>query len=259
MKAQVKKISAVMAFVCVFAAQAEDVVESANVFGLMAVNSGTTNTIVATPWMSATGEGSVVVSNIVKTTNLTVGDKLYVINGNDEDAFYEGWELKSGNYWGSIGKFTLNSNGTMSEAVSVDPQYKTIGRGQGVWLVRQNPTSGPFYLYGQYTNVAATTTITAGSENSPVWHLVGNSSATDKSLNAAISGTVDAKDTIVVPIGNMPTLFTYTNGFWGCAAYSNVIKGGITSRYPYRDTTSIVPAGTGFWYVSRGGTPVITW
>ena len=168
--------------------------------------------------------------------------------------------MKSGNYWGSIGKFTLNTDGTMSAAVSADPQYKTIVRGQGVWLVRQNPTSGPFYLYGQYTSVAATTDITAGSKNSPVWHLVGNASASDFVINSKITANVNSNDTIVIPTGSAPKVLTWNGSNWGDdTATTNGVIGGKTLAFPCRDTNQSVPAGTGFWYVSRGGDPTITW
>lgn len=267
MKNQLKQILAVSAFACALSVQATDVASSDNMFGLLAVSSATSNTIVGTPWLATSG-GAVVVSNLVKTTNLTVGDKLYVINGTGSSAFYDGWELNSARCWQPLGKFTLNANGTMSAAVAADPQQQTVVRGQGVWLVRNNPTDGSgnpnlFYLYGQSSTDPVTTTVTAGGENAPAWNLVASSSATAApfNFNTGITGTVNAKDTIVIPTDSSPSILTYSDSKWCRQAQSNYVHAasGVKISVPYVDTNPTVPAGTGFWYVSRGGSPTITW
>ena len=261
MNVRMKKFLPVLSLVCAFAAQADDVVVSENIFGLMAVDSGTANTIVATPWLSATGEGSVLVSNLVKTTNLSEGDKLYVINGNGASASYDGWQISGGN-WAPIGKYQVAANGTVSSVGGASASDRAIVRGQGVWLVRSD-ASKPFYLYGEYSASSATTEITeAGTQNAPKWYLVGNASTSAFEFNAAgkFSGTINAKDTIVIPTSAAPLVLTYTNNVWTGQAVSNYTDSVLgTIDVYYSVTTNSVPAGTGFWYVSRGGTPTITW
>ena len=263
MKNQLKQILGVSVFACALSVQATDVASSENVFGLLAVSSATTNTIVGTPWL-ATGGGAVVVSNLVKTTNLTVGDKLYVINGFSK---YDGWQLVAGGYWSPIGKFSIGADGQMTADAGVQASDQTVTRGQGVWLVRNNPTDGSgnpnlFYLYGQASTTPVTTTITAGTEKAPTWHLVASASSTAEpfNFNSGITGTVNAKDTIVIPTDTNPSILTYVNSAWCRQASSNYThSSGIKISVPYLDTNPTVPAGTGFWYVSRGGSPTITW
>ena len=134
--------------------------------------------------------------------------------------------------------------------------------------MRNNPTDGSgnpnlFYLYGQASTDPVTTTVTAGEENAPAWNLVASSSSTAAPFNfnsSGITGTVNAKDTIVIPTDTAPILMTYEGSAWGYSWASNyVAQGGIPATKYYRVTTNTVPAGTGFWYVSRGGNPTITW
>ena len=262
MKSQLKKIFAISALVCACTAQADDVACSGNVFGLMTVVSPNANTIVGTPWLAADGSGAVAVSNLVKTTNLTVGDKLYLINGSGSDANYDGWELVSGGYWAPIAKYSVASNGTMSSTAGSSAADRKVVRGQGVWLYRQNPVDGgnakPFYVYGLKAGEAASTAVIQGTENAPAWNLIASASTSAFSLSS-MSGA-NAKDTIVIPTGNAPIVVEYKNSAWSYSASSNYVHAsGVSISVPYTVTNPTIPAGTGFWYVSRGGNPTINW
>ena len=71
------------AVVCAsMSAVADTTVQGGNVFGILAVESKSADTIVAVPWCEcSTGENQpIAISNIVKTANLTAGDKLYALD-----------------------------------------------------------------------------------------------------------------------------------------------------------------------------------
>jgi hypothetical protein len=252
-----KSILLITALVAARAAFAQETAVSTNQFGLLRVDSTLTNTIVAVPWLDLSGNSSpsaVSVADIVKTANLTVGDKLSAYK---PDGTYDSWELKSTG-WDPV---TTVTTGGSSTAPAADG--RTVALGSAFWLYRQNPTSEgvavPFYIYGQVPASAVTTTISAPDATTPVWNLVANARNAAVALNSLTvsSGSINAADEIYIVADGNPTMYTYKAGQgWGCITRVTV-NGRPVNRWAVSDVT--IPKGTGFWYVSKGGNPTFTW
>ena len=177
--------------------------------GVTEINSGLSNTIVAVSYDDlalASGSG-IVVSNFVKTTNLTVGDQLAIFNNGE----YTTWILTQGKgdakFWAKNDKtFKINAKGEQVDGTG--PQASGISQavGAGIWLVRQKPVENgkvvPFYIYGKpVTNPTSTTA--AGT-----WTLIGNPNQTG-SKEIVVSHPTDF-DQIVVPNATNGNLCYYT-------------------------------------------------
>lgn len=255
-----KSILLVTALVAAQASFAEETAVSTNQFGLLRVDSTLTNTIVAVPWLDLSGNSSpsaVSVADIVKTANLTAGDRLSAYRS---DGKYDVWVLNSSKEWEPSETLFVENQST-SEAPEAD--VRTVALGSAFWLYRQNPTSGgnaaPFYIYGQVPASAVTTAVTAGTASAPVWNLVANASDAAVALNSLTvsSGAINAADEIYIVADGDPTKYTYKDGQgWGCTTRVTV-NGRPVNRWTITDKT--ISKGTGFWYVSKGGAPTFTW
>lgn len=165
--------------------------------GVTAITSSLSNTIVAVSYDDLAG-GQMVYSNLVKTTNLTVGDRLVEFR----DDKYTGWVLalaESGNvkYWKETNEIFVDGSGHQINLISSTADTVRGAVGTGIWLMRQNPTdtSGnplPFYIYGKPVS-SKTTTTQAGK-----WNLLGNPNET-----GSFSGfTPVVGDQIAIPVDN---------------------------------------------------------
>ena len=135
-----------------------------------------------------------------------------------------------------------------------------IARGKAFWFVKASYTE-PYdlYLYGQDTTASATSTVVAGTSESPAYSLVASPKTTAADLNSVVSFfTPNAADEIRLPRTNLPDLaFTYQGGQWGTRTNKVEISAGRYKTVWVAGCT--IPAGTGFWYVSKGGSGTITW
>lgn len=254
-----KSILLVTALVAAQAAFAETA-EPRNTFGLLRVDSTLTNTIVAVPWLDLSGASTpsaVSVAEIVKTENLTAGDRLSAYKA---DGTYDVWVLDADDGW-VPSETVVVENQSSSEAPAADA--RTVALGSAFWLYRQNPTSGgaavPFYVYGQVPASAATTAVTAGTAAAPVWNLVANASDAAVALNSLTvsSGAINAADEIYIVADGNPTKYTYKAGQgWGTTVG---VKSGKKVVYTWTLANVSIPKGTGFWYVSKGGAPTFAW
>lgn len=231
-------------------------VESSNTFGILRVDSSAAQTIVSVPWegAGATGEtaNKIKVKDVVKTANLTpasgeyIGDQLYYYNGSS----YKMWRLTSTGWEGA----TTVANGiTPTEGTDEDE----LTRGGAIILVRKNPTTGnpavanPFYLYGQYTNAASSTTCVAGG-----YTLLAPPSTDETDLNTKTWSNVNVNDNIVLANG---TLLHYRNSQWGKLSKTLNESTGVISESLNTGVAKIA-AGEGAWYISKGSTaPSVTW
>ena len=229
-------------------------VTGSNTFGWLKVDSGLANTIVAVPWVECgTGE-AIKVANLVKTDNLTANDKLYVYVGGT-------WYL----YVLTDGAWTASTTvGANGPEVAEAPANQTLARGAALFLQRADTTK-PFYLYGQYDATAVQTAITAGTADAPVHTLVANPLPTGYDLNGSNKVAGGAGDAIVVPMGSVNRTYTYENDAWGWQKTTTstvTIKGKertVTSSTRETSEGCTIPAGQGFWYVSKGGAPTFNW
>lgn len=235
--------------------------DSVNVFGILEVSSKSTNTIVSVPWVHL-GEGeerSIRACDLVLTNNLTVGDTIMVYNIDRRyvDQEYTGWALGPDG-WEPVTTVTQDALATAPEA-----ENSLVKRGKAFWLSRQRPMAGtvavPFYLCGQYTaNPAESVTIEAGTADTPVFHLVASPVAADRCINdyGWKSYSINSNDTITVPLNNQngaTRLYRYSSesNMW---YYTESSPLGSRRRFD-----GVIGAGTGFWYISRGGRMTLKW
>ena len=183
--------------------------------------------------LSATNE-CVSVSNILSTVNLQDGDMVSVYTSSG----YQSWELQSG-AWEPATIVTQDGSDASDPASSVRP---TIG--EGFWLTRPNGTLSTVYIFGACVT-PGTTTAAHGTIS-----LMGNPKyATAKPTVE----NADSGDQIQVIGGHT---YTYNGTSWSYktaptppAVFPTLVTGDPT-----------IPAGTGFWYVSKGATDVtFTW
>lgn len=161
--------------------------------GVTAITTSLSNAIVAVSYDDLAGGSGIVVSNFVKTTNLTKGDQLAVFS----NGVYSTWRLEQvgdtgPKYWAKNEmEFTVGSDGKLKQGTGAAPSDVTQAVGTGIWLVRKNPTEGnvakPFYIYGK----PATSKTSNIAPNT--WTLIGNPRQTQVTI-----GTEEAVDTVVV-------------------------------------------------------------
>ena len=251
-------VSALLAAAPVFASD----VEGSNVFGLLTVLSKATDTIVAVPWCecSTADDQPIAISNIVKTANLTAGDKLAALSTNG--VYLNTWTLTSGGagvlYW-KTDKMVVESGAVTDTQVPADRTF--VSRGTAILLHRQNPTvdgnAKPFYLYGQVgTSPSVTSTIenAGASAATPVYTLIAPPTDGDVNILSALTYPV-ANDSIVVRnLEGIARTYTYDGSAWKYRA-TPVASGETTAE------SITIKAGTGAWYVSRNSSakPTITW
>ena len=226
--------------------------QTSNICGWMKVTSELNNTIIGVPWVEVNGQNdaAVKVANLVKTDNLTAGDKLYFY----QSGTWYAWTLGA-NGWEAA--TTVTVDGVTASTPAAD---QGIARGQALVLERQS-TTNPFYLYGQYTATAvAPQTLTAGTVAQPVYTLVASPKPETFDLNGGKITNVGADDTIVVPQnGGASTIYALKDGVWG---YNKKVTTTFFGKQVTKSEWTVaepLPAGTGFWYISRGGTPTIAW
>lgn len=165
-----KKLLSIALCAAAAAAFADEVISLGEV-GVTKIETSTSNTIIAVSYQDL-ANGDVAISNLVKTTNLAVGDQMAVFN----DGVYETWTLAEGEgdapkpkYWAKNEKqYTLDGDGNL---IVVDPSEASIvtkSVGTGLWIIQTGTPVQPIYLYGKPSAVATSTTV-AGK-----WTLIGN-------------------------------------------------------------------------------------
>ncbi len=190
------------------AAVATTTLTSGNTYGIVALADTTcTNLIISIPWVDCTDSSQgTLVSNVVKTTNLTAGD--YIIR--KSGTTYQSWVLTGeapNLYWKPQ---TVADAGVTTTTDGADTARMT--RGDALWLHRSNPaSSSPIYLFGQYTNTTATSTISAGAAT-----LVGNASGSAIAPGSFTwsSGGPASGDRIMVNTASGYRTYTYDGSAW---------------------------------------------
>jgi len=275
-------------FLCVLAVAASvgaatttNRVESANVFGLLPVTSSLSKTPIAVCFGAVAGQAvasgnatnivavdsQIAVSNIIKTATLSVNDELYVWD--KENSRYNVYKLTSGGdgvkYWAPQTSYTIGANGETSNT-AIDSAIATQKWGQAVWLYRQD-TASNIYLFGQVHSSAATQTVVTAGDN-----LIGAPTAAAFDLNSIAwtgvnASTVSGND--ISEVGDIirvirkdsgkTTDYYYDGTAWGYRSVT--VDGNGFPAYSWTTSGCRVPAGTGFWYVRKAGSPdmAIAW
>ena len=255
-----KSLIALTALTAAGAASAE--VTSGNTLCRIEVNSGTKSTIVAVPLVKiGDTPANIPVTELVLTDNLAEDDTILHWNGTSWDA----WEIAVEEGTGAKSwEPTKISEGLKNCSASAPAENTALARGDAIWVNRAD-TEKPFYVYGQVTTDAATaTTLVRGTAEQPVYTMVGNPLTTDKAVSAlTFTGSPAAGDSIMwgdsSAIGGLKEL-TWNGTQWGYfVATKETLKNGRTvNKKEWTASTDTIPAGQGFWYVSRSGEGTLT-
>jgi len=180
---------------------------------------------------------------------------------------YDCYLLDAEKKWSSITSYKLDAFGKLTTRTATAPEYARIPRGSAAWLVRGDNTK-PIYFAGQVnTNETVTTTVERGSVSAPKWTMLGSPSINEPfdiaTITEGVVATTSASqfmDQIVVHRDGVDKIYTYENGHWGYWTTETFTRFGKTgTRSVYKTDDTVIPVGTAFWYVSRGGSPTITW
>ena len=241
------------------AGAASAAVTSGNTLCRIEVNSGTKSTIVAVPLVKigdTPTPANIPVTELVLTDNLEEDDTILHWNGTSWDA----WEIAVEEGAGAKSwKPTTISEGS-NNSQSAPAADTALARGDAIWVNRAD-TEKPFYVYGQVTTAAATSTAVKGSQEKPVYTMMGNASLAPVALNkeglwpTTGDNVVAAGDTIAVAAANNfgRKEYTYVAGKGWCTLQR------VEGVKKWVATTDTIDAGCGFWYISRGGNPTVNW
>lgn len=258
------------------ASVADDYVPSSNIYAMVEVLSSETNTMIAVPWSGYTPDNSTNVhlfaDHLVWPRNLTDGDLLLAVTnvlstGGTYERKYKSWLLRVTDgvgTWIPAMEVTRDKDG-LSRMGNVTPDaLDAVGRGTGLWLVRQNPLDNgqprPFYLHGQYANVGATVVVSgraSGTNSVMVAH--PQNKAMNVNDKAMVTWTgVQPGDTLMIPTGsgaldycewdgdlwyNSRTVTEEVEMPWGEKMWQQTIT---------KNTVITIPASCAFWCVVRG-------
>ena len=231
-------LSSIFAVSAAFAEPA--VVTSGNMIGALdtaiATSTSQKQVLIAVPFLGYETRGAVKVCDMVKTSNLDEGSKLYVPDGKGA---YNTWTLNSDGEWVADEKVSILANGQPTTGTSANQADATVKRGDAFWLepiFKNKATSGTIFLLGQGTGDAGSSEAVAG------WNLIGNASIAPKTID--ITGTDG--DQIVAQVDGALRYYTYTaaNGW----------------RYKEKgrwNTANLcIKAGQGFWYKPAKATTI---
>ena len=190
-----------------------------------AVTTAAAQTLVAVPFEGFEEGGKVKVNDIVKTSDLGDGSKLYVPNAEGK---YDTWTLTEGE-WEADVQVEIGTAGTPVEKVGVNSTDVSVDRGDAFWI--QPTAAGTIYLLGQGTDPGTSTAV------KNCWNLIGNASIAKKTIGL---DTIKGKDgdQIVVQVDGLLRYYTYTtdNGW----RYKEKGK--------WKSDSLVIKAGQGFWY-----------
>lgn len=223
-----------------------------NVCGLMNVPSGAKVTMIAVPWVTVGGSADAMeVANLVKTDTLSEGDELYYYDG----SVYRCWKLQGG-AWQPATVTLKDAKGNDLSVQTPDASY-ALPRGKGLFLVRQDATK-EIWLYGQHSTAPISVAVAAGTAGTPAYTMIANPNAEAYDLNEKGVGGA-AGDQILLGDGGT-TLYTRTETAWTRKTDVTKTINGVDRTFK-TDTAEgvVIPAGTGAWYVSKGGSPTISW
>ena len=225
-------------------------VESGNAVGALdkqISTSDATQILISVPFLGYDGE-AVKVAEMVKTSNLDTGSKLYVPDGNGK---YNTWKLNASGQWVADKQVVIGADGTpSSEGQSASQGTVGVNRGDAFWLepvFKNGESSDTIFLLGQGSDAGISTAV------KNCWNLIGNASIADKTIEKA---TIEGKDgdQIIVQVDGLLRYYTYTTdkgwrykekGQW--KSYPLVIKAGQGFWYKYASTDSEENTKTIHW------------
>ena len=218
-------------------------VETENTIGVLAITNAPATMILGVPFTSLSDDGSISVSDLVHTANLSDDATLQAF---DTDGKLNSWTLKDG-----VWKPDYISG---QEEQTGDANTIKLDRGKGVWLTRvEEDLDKPVYLIGAASSEPPEDTTLEVPEvaGKDAWTMVAAPSVEP----VKVSDVATEGDTIRLPTAGAPRDFKFKNGKWGYTKYY-VDEDGLTKaeRVETDDETTI-PAGRGFWYINKSTDP----
>ena len=207
-------------------------------YAVMNVTNAYTDTVIAVPWVGLDGS-AITISNLVNTTTLAEGDKLYMYGADGN--WYACTKNASGNWDGSI---------TVSGAGALTPASQQVARGTGLILQRAS-AGGTVLLCGRVDTNSVSTTIAATGKT-----LFANPTAAAVDLNNFNKFSAVEGDTIMMPQdhGGYKS-YMYDGTEWGCSnkvTTSMTVNGRTFNRISYEwQKGCSIPAGMGAWFESK--------
>ena len=219
-------------------------VESGNAVGALdkqISTSDATQILISVPFLGYDGE-AVKVAEMVKTSNLDTGSKLYVPDGNGK---YNTWKLNASGQWVADTQVVIGEDGQpSSEGQSASQDNATVKRGDAFWLepVFKTGTTDTIFLLGQGDGTPGTSTVASG------WNLVGNASTDEVSLGELKSADFDQ---IIVQHEGKLRYYTYKDSKGGWRYQKETVWSD-----PSSEPLKIAP-GQGFWYKSATAKSIV--
>ncbi len=207
-----------------------------------------TEVVAAVPWRNVAVTGYVTVDRLV-ATGVATGDEIAAWM--DGAKTYYTWRW-NGTAWEPA---TDAKTGVTAPAASAT----TLRRGTAVWYKRANPSSA-YSQVGGYDPATVTTAVTQGgatSEKKPANTLLINPFYEDVDLTKITGASGDQIQTLADK-----KVYTYKDGRWGTMQLVEMDSPFGTvkqQQFVAAEGSVVVPAGQGFWYISKGGAPAIDW
>lgn len=172
--------------------------------------------------------------------------------------------------WKQTGAVKIDALGNVTDETIDDIDLSMASRGSSVFLERKTITEKPVYLLGQYKKEeAATVEISAPDATqgeTQAANLIAPTSIEPTDLNKVIvpekitTGAIGENDQLMLVRNGLPSYYKFKDGKWGYYKPIYTMEDGeLVMTQKWVDDDVLVPAGVGFWYLSRGGTPMITW
>ena len=207
-----------------------------------------TEVVAAVPWRNVAPTGDVTVDRLV-ATGMATGDEIAAWM--DGAKTYYTWRW-NGTAWEPA---TDAKTGVTVPAASAT----TLRRGTAVWYKRANP-SAAYSQVGGYDPATVTTAVTQGgatSELKPANTLLINPYGRAVDLTKIPGASGDQIQTLADL-----KVYTYKDRKWGTMQLVETTTPFGTVKQPQfsaAEGSVVVPAGQGFWYISKGGAPAIDW
>ena len=206
--------------------------------------------VAAVPWRNVAVTGDVTVDRLI-ATGVAVNDEIAAWDSSEKKYYI--WKYTSS---GWVASTDAKTNVTAPDATAYKPQ-----RGQAVWYKRQTPGVAYSQIGGYVSGNVVTETVEGGTASAVIDNLLINpyyeAVELTKLTGCAAGDAIQVFDTGKV--------YTYKS-------LGGALKWTIHTRTPVKSPFGVVyqvgdaavdsiplPAGVGFWYVSKGGTPTIDW
>lgn len=209
---------------------------TSEITGILKCSSTNKETIVSIPWAGYGDSAKIKVNEIIRTTGLEAGDRLFAPNG---EGGYDSWTLAEGK-WVADEKTTINDSGSVTQPGA--DASKELKRGDGFWLVKNaDYTEGTlfdYYLLGQKP-VEDGVDVSLDGTTGGKWYLVAPTATEDVNILSKISDAGLA-DLITLEDGTQ-----YKNNRTGWKKVTNGLASGDII------TKIALAPGHGFWYTSH--------